>query len=178
MNVSQKYLPQFVYGGIDGAITTLAIVAGSIGASLGAGIVLILGFANLFADGFSMGVSNYLASKSKKDLHRKHKDAEQYAMKGGQALKNGIATFASFVIIGFIPLVPFVAALFSSSIEEFNFILSIIFTGFALILVGGIKGKIVEKNKIDSALETLIIGGIAAVLAFSVGFLLKGLVAG
>ena len=52
----QKYLWEFVYGGIDGCVTTFAVVAGSVGAWLEARIILILGFANLFADGFSMSI--------------------------------------------------------------------------------------------------------------------------
>jgi len=55
----KRYLADFVYGGTDGAITTFAIVAGAMGASLSAVVILILGFANLFADGFSMAASNY-----------------------------------------------------------------------------------------------------------------------
>lgn len=49
-----KYLPEFVYGGIDGSVTTFAVVAGAIGASLSNSVILILGFANLFADGVSI----------------------------------------------------------------------------------------------------------------------------
>ena len=60
------YFDDFIYGSIDGAVTTFAIVAGVIGASLPTTIILILGLANLFADGFSMAVANYQASKSKK----------------------------------------------------------------------------------------------------------------
>ena len=77
-HVERKYLPEFVYGGIDGAITTLAVIAGATGAVLSPAIILILGFANLIADGFSMGVSKYLSSKSEKELHRTHKDAKHY----------------------------------------------------------------------------------------------------
>jgi len=54
----------FVYGAIDGAVTTFAVVAGVVGASPSPFIVLILGFANLFADGFAMAVGNYLSTKS------------------------------------------------------------------------------------------------------------------
>jgi len=57
-------LQNFVYGTTDGAVTTFAVVAGVIGASLSPSIVLILGFANLISDGFSMGVGNYLATKT------------------------------------------------------------------------------------------------------------------
>ena len=56
----QNYLRDFVYGGIDGSVTTFAIVAGTIGASLSIEVVLILGIANLVADGFSMAASNFL----------------------------------------------------------------------------------------------------------------------
>ena len=59
-----SYLRDFVYGGIDGSVTTFAIVAGVEGASLSSGIVLILGLANLLADGFSMAAGNYSGTKT------------------------------------------------------------------------------------------------------------------
>jgi len=174
-HIERKYLSEFVYGGIDGAITTLAIIAGAIGAVLSPAIILILGFANLIADGFSMGVSRYLSSQSQKELHRKHKDARRYKIKAHQSIKNGIATFLSFIVIGFIPLFPFVLALFVTALEPYKLILSVVFTGLALVIVGGVKGLIVKKSVFRSSLETLIIGGIAAGLAFGIGFLLRGL---
>lgn len=67
----EEYLGETVYGGIDGIVTTFAIVAGSVGAGLSSKIVLILGFANLIADGFSMGVGAYLSSKSERELYEK-----------------------------------------------------------------------------------------------------------
>lgn len=70
---AEEYLGEFVYGGIDGVVTTFAIVAGSVGAGLSSSIVLILGFANLIADGFSMGVGAYLSAKSEKDLYDKNR---------------------------------------------------------------------------------------------------------
>jgi len=72
MKKGRKYLAEFVYGGIDGAVTTFAVVSGVIGASLSSSIVLILGFANLFADGFSMAISNYLSAKSQRAVSTKH----------------------------------------------------------------------------------------------------------
>ena len=68
--MERKYLPEFVYGGIDGSVTTFAVVAGSMGASFSSAIILVLGFANLFADGFSMAVSNYLSNKSQVYVHK------------------------------------------------------------------------------------------------------------
>ncbi|MCI5077281.1 VIT1/CCC1 transporter family protein [Oricola sp.] len=62
-----NYLRDWVYGGIDGAVTTFAIVAGVVGASLSAKVVIILGLANLVADGISMAASNYSGTKTEVD---------------------------------------------------------------------------------------------------------------
>lgn len=62
-----NYVRDWVYGGIDGAVTTFAIVAGVVGAALSAKVILILGLANLIADGFSMAASNYSGTKTEVD---------------------------------------------------------------------------------------------------------------
>ena len=167
--VERKYLPELVYGGIDGTITTFAVVSGVMGASLNSSIVLILGFANLFADGFSMAVSNYLSTKSRNDVDRKNK---------ANARKTALATFVSFIFIGFIPLFSFVLAALTKSqhLISNQFAYSFILTAFALICVGWQKGKITGKSKIKSSMQTFLIGGIAALLAFSIGYFVKMLV--
>lgn len=60
----QSYLRDWVYGGVDGAVTTFAIVSGVVGAQLAPGVILILGGASLIADGFAMAAANYLATRS------------------------------------------------------------------------------------------------------------------
>jgi VIT1/CCC1 family predicted Fe2+/Mn2+ transporter len=72
------YLRDWVYGGIDGAVTTFAVVSGVVGAQLSSGIVLILGVANLLADGFSMAASNYLGTRAEHDEHRYLEAVEHY----------------------------------------------------------------------------------------------------
>jgi VIT1/CCC1 family predicted Fe2+/Mn2+ transporter len=62
-----SYLRDWVYGGIDGAVTTFAIVAGAVGADLSSRIVLILGVANLVGDGFSMAAGNFSGTKAERD---------------------------------------------------------------------------------------------------------------
>ncbi len=62
-----SYVRDWVYGGIDGAVTTFAIVAGVVGAQLSAGVILVLGLANLLADGFSMAAGNYSGTKTETD---------------------------------------------------------------------------------------------------------------
>lgn len=73
---THNYLRDWIYGGIDGAVTTLAVVAGVAGAQLSSWIILALGFANLFADGFSMAASNYLGTKAEHDDWRRLEQIE------------------------------------------------------------------------------------------------------
>ncbi|WP_421724142.1 VIT1/CCC1 transporter family protein [Bauldia sp.] len=72
-----NYLRDWVYGGIDGTVTTFAIVAGVVGADLSAAIVIILGLANLFADGFSMAAGSYSATKAEIDDYRRLRRLEE-----------------------------------------------------------------------------------------------------
>ena len=67
----QSYLRDFIYGAVDGTVTTFAVVAGVVGASLDAGIVIVLGVANLLADGFSMAVSNFLGTKAERQQYER-----------------------------------------------------------------------------------------------------------
>ncbi len=78
INRFQEYLGEFVYGGIDGSVTTFAVVAGSAGAGLDSAVVIILGFANLIADGFAMSVGSYLSTKSEQENYEKHKAVEYW----------------------------------------------------------------------------------------------------
>ncbi|MGI9534671.1 MAG: VIT1/CCC1 transporter family protein, partial [Thermodesulfobacteriota bacterium] len=73
---SNIFLKDFIYGAIDGTITTFAIVSGVYGAKLSSGVIIILGLANLIADGFSMGISNYLGTKSEEELIENAKTEE------------------------------------------------------------------------------------------------------
>src|SRR5688500_9369414 len=100
----EDYLSEFVYGGIDGAVTTFAVVAGATGARFDVKVLLVLGFANLIADGFSMGVGSYLSTKSEQEL----------MVKRGESIKdepspviNGATTYVSFILIGLVPLLSY-----------------------------------------------------------------------
>jgi VIT1/CCC1 family predicted Fe2+/Mn2+ transporter len=68
---THNYLRDWIYGGIDGSVTTFAVVSGVAGAELSPWIILVLGFANLFADGFSMAASNFLGTKAELDDWRR-----------------------------------------------------------------------------------------------------------
>jgi VIT1/CCC1 family predicted Fe2+/Mn2+ transporter len=219
----QNYLRDWIYGGIDGAVTTFAVVSGVAGAQLSPWIILALGFANLFADGFSMAASNFLGTRAEQDdWHRleatenRHIDLapegereevrQIFQLKGfaGQDLERivqlvtadrerwvrtmlteeyglpreirsswiaAISTFGAFLTCGLVPLVPFLFK-FSHALE-----VSIIMTGTVFLAIGSAKSKWSTSSWWRSGLTTLLVGAIAAALAYAAGVLLKSLLA-
>lgn len=151
-----------VFAANDGVITTFAVVMGATGASLSSKVILILGFANLLADGFSMASGIYLGAKSERDYKKLKKDKDwKYENSKAQA----VVTFLSFVVAGLVPLVPFIFKLNNV------LMLSIVFVGIALFLIGVIRGYYTDKHWLRSGVEVLLIGGFAAFIAYFVGFL-------
>lgn len=162
----EKYLSEFVYGSIDGTVTTFAIVAGTIGAALSPGIILILGFANLFADGFSMAASDYLSHQSELQA----RGEEDYVR---APLITATITFFSFVFVGIMPLIAFVIAPLVPIVAEHTFLVACILTGITFCIIGGIRGHIVGRSRVYAALQTLVIGGVAAAISYYVGAILR-----
>ena len=71
-----SFMKDFIYGAIDGVVTTFAVVASVAAAGLSSGVVILLGVANLIADGFSMAIGNYLGTKAEKDDLKKTEEEE------------------------------------------------------------------------------------------------------
>ena len=155
-------MPEFVYGSMDGLVTTFAIVTGAVGAGLPAGVILILGFANVLADGFSMGSSSYLSALSEQPLH------EHYIEK--DPLNKALVTFSSFVLIGIIPILPFVASFVAPEFYTFATATSVITTLIAFACVGAFSGAVLKESKLRNAARNVFIGGLAALISYGVGF--------
>ncbi|MCA8991179.1 MAG: VIT1/CCC1 transporter family protein [Planctomycetaceae bacterium] len=222
-----SYLRDFIYGAVDGAVTTFAVVSGVAGAGLAPNIVIVLGVANLIGDGFSMAAGNYLGTKAEAEQREKTRlmehrhiahspDGEReeirqiYAAYGFEGalleqivtvitsdknrwvntmlreefglssispnpFKSAAATFIAFILIGAIPLLPFVANLlipFSGT-----YLISTLMTGIAFFAVGAAKSKFVEQHWAIAGAETLIVGAIASGFAYLCGWVLQGIVA-
>lgn len=73
-----EFLKSFVFGGMDGIITTFSIVSGTIGSDLGSAIVVILGLSNVFADALSMAFGDYLSTKSEQEFQRAERKRETW----------------------------------------------------------------------------------------------------
>ena len=89
IKIARHYIRDLVYGATDGVITTFAVVAGVTGGTLSPRTVLILGVANLLADGLSMGVSNYLAIRSEERV----REANGHTVPDSRPARHGFATF-------------------------------------------------------------------------------------
>jgi len=225
----QNYLRDLVYGAIDGCVTTFAVVSGVVGANLETSIIIILGFANLLADGFSMAVSNYLGTKAEQQAIQRARQIEEshveripdgeaeevrqiFQQKGfeGPLLERlvkvitgdrklwvdtmlreewglslapisparaGLATFAAFVVVGFVPLLPFTLAALVPNLPVQGgqvFVVSAILTGATFFGVGVLKAKYVAESWFRAGMETFLVGGGAALLAYLVGVVLRG----
>ncbi len=211
------YLRDIVYGGIDGSVTTFAIVAGVAGAGLSPLIIVALGIANVLADGFSMAAGNYAGTKAEVDERRRLQRVEEQhirdfpegekqelreilRLKGlsGTALDGAVdqiasnrqtwidmmlegeyglaatdphpmraamATFLAFLAAGMVPLLPFILGL----PEAFR--TSAILTLAVFFGIGTYKSQWSLAPWWRSGLETLLIGGAAAAIAYGVGTL-------
>jgi VIT1/CCC1 family predicted Fe2+/Mn2+ transporter len=226
---SSQYMSNIVYGSLDGIITTFAVVSGVVGANLDTRIILIMGLANLFGDGFSMATGAFLSAKSDKEFYDRERAREAWEVEhfpDGEAseliaiykdqgypdedaqamvaikkkdptrwvnammveelglmkddrkpISEAVTTFMAFVIAGSVPLVYYLLDLvfhFNLS-SQTAFFISMGLSALALFGVGAAKVLVTERNALRSGLEMLLVGGLAAAVAFIVGLLLKGL---
>lgn len=220
-----SYLHDFIYGAVDGAVTTFAVVAGAAGADLDDTVVIILGGANLIADGFSMAVSNFLGSRAERQRQERARRQEElhirlvpegereeirqiFAAKGFEGrdldrvvevitsdpelwadtmmreelgfastdrseFRAALATFVAFLAIGFLPLGVYVYDLATPGDVSGPFVWSAVMTAIAFFVVGALKSRFVDQAWWRSALETLVVGGLAATLAYAAGAILQ-----
>lgn len=165
----KRYLPEFVYGSIDGTVTTFAIVSGAMGAGLSAGVVIVLGVANVLADGLSMASGNYLSEKSAQASGERSTEK--------RPIMTALATFISFVAIGFVPLAPFLIALVLPFSQRESFVAATIATLVAFVGIGYVRSRVESAGRLRGIVETVLVGVMTSAVSFVVGYWLRGLAA-
>ena len=170
IQIARHYIRELIYGANDGIITTFAVVAGVAGGGLPLRVVLIVGAANLLADGLSMAAGNYLAIRS----HESVLEAQELPEEETYPLRHAVATFLAFVGAGFVPLVPYM-----TSVAAFDrFALSILFTIAGMFAVGASRALVTRIRWWKGGFEMLGLGAAVAALAYGSGRLVAALVAG
>lgn len=165
------HIGDLVFGANDGIVTTFAVVSGVSGASLSPRVAIILGLANLLADGFAMGAGNYLGTRSEQEAQLSQ--GNPLAEGRLHAVSHAAAIFLAFIAAGSVPLLPFFF------IRGDNiFFASCIATGITLFIVGSLRTLVTRARWFTSGLEMLLVGSVAAAVAYSVGHFLRQLAQG
>lgn len=166
-----RYIKDVVYGANDGVVTTFAVVSSVEGAKLETTVILAVGFASLFADGFSMAASDYLASRAQAAKEKnKEPITDQDKKDFSDPRMSAFFTFIAFVMVGGIPLTPY---FFYTVLSEHSFLLSGVATAIALFTVGAMRTKVTGGNFLRAGIEMLLVGGSAASVAFFIGRLIE-----
>lgn len=162
----RHYLSDLIYGANDGIITTFAVVTGVTGAALESRIVVILGLANLVADGFSMGASNFLAIRSNEAA----RIADGKPPSEPFPLRHAFATFAAFVVAGAVPLISYLVGWGGAEFQ-----MAVFLTMAALFTVGASRAVVTAVRWWVAGIEMLFVGALAACVAYFIGSFLAGM---
>jgi VIT1/CCC1 family predicted Fe2+/Mn2+ transporter len=166
--VARHYIRDLVYGANDGIITTFAVVAGVAGGSLSQVAVLVVGAANLAADGVAMGVGNLLAIRA----HESALAAEGLPEQEAYPWKHGLATLLAFVGAGTLPLIPYMLPLGPGTLLLWSATL----TMASLFGVGVARAAITRDYWLKTGFEMLALGGLVALAAYGAGALVAAAV--
>jgi vacuolar iron transporter family protein len=170
LQTTRHYVRELIYGANDGIITTFAVVAGVSGGGLPLRVVLIIGAANLFADGLSMAVGNYHAIRA----HESVLETQNLPEEEASPVRHGLAIFLAFVVAGAVPLTPYVIP----APDVDRFMLSMAFTLLALFAVGASRALIANVQWWRAGVEMLALGALVAGVAYGSGAVVSALLAG
>lgn len=216
-----------VFGGLDGILTSFAVVSGAVGAHLGPVAILAMGTSNVLADAMAMGAGEYLSSRSYNNYVRKELEREKWELENfpeGEvmemielfesrgmtrddatvvvtrmakyktfflnimmteelclpvpeeddnlnSLKDGAVMFLSFAFFGMLPILGFaLVPMVDPSLTQHDlFLVACLITALSLFSLGAFKARFNEKFYIRSGVETVVLGGVCALVAFVVG---------
>ncbi len=165
---ARHYVRELIYGANDGIITTFAVVAGVAGGGLSLRVVLIVGAANLFADGLSMAVGNYLSIRS----HESVLETQDLPQEEAFPFRHAGVTFLAFVVAGALPLMPYMIPILPFD----RFTSSVALTFIAMFSVGASRALIANVRWWKAGLEMSGLGAVVAALAYGSGAVVASIV--
>jgi len=158
---ARHYIRDLVYGANDGIITTFAVVSGVAGGQLSQLAVLVVGAANLVADGVSMGVGNFLAIRA----DERAREADGLPELERHPWKHGLATLLAFGVAGAVPLTPYLF------LRTSPLVASTVMTFTTLFVLGALRALVTRDRWWQTGLETFALGAIVAAAAYAAGHL-------
>ena len=159
---ARHYIRDIVYGANDGLITTFAVVGGVAGGALSPVAVIVIGAANLAADGVSMGVGNLLSIRA----DERAREAADLPELEAYPWKHGVATTIAFVLAGAVPLIPYLMPG-----TDRRLLWSSVLTFTALFVLGASRAFVTVDRWWRSGLETLALGAVVALAAYGAGMM-------
>lgn len=159
LTTQKEYLQSAVFGFNDALVSTTGVIVGVSTGTNDKSIVILAGVVTILVEALSMGAGQYSSSKS---IHQLDK-VDTFRV----PITSGIIMFISYFLGGLVPLLPIL--LFPM---EYSRDVAIAAALIGLFVLGYYKGKIVKVSPIKSAIEILIIGGIATAIGIVVGNLL------
>jgi len=229
------FIKPVIFGGLDGILTSFAIVAAAAGGNMPVPVVIVLGFSNILADALAMGVGEFLSSKAENEWILRERAREKWEMENYpegeiremidiyesrgmsredattvietmaryteffvdvmmseelslrvpekdhkiESMKEGVVMFLSFATFGSLPILGYVLipALYPSLGEDVLFLAACVVTGMVLFGLGCLKSVFSASKWLVCGLETLLLGGVCATVAFTVGQFVDGLIA-
>jgi VIT1/CCC1 family predicted Fe2+/Mn2+ transporter len=169
VGIARHYIRDLVYGANDGIVTTFAVVAGVAGGELSHRVVLIVGAANLVADGLSMAVGNFASIRANESARAMDDLPEEES----NPWRHAGATFLAFVAAGSVPLVPYIVP--TGDADAFRW--SIVATLASLFAVGALRATVTIERWWAAGLEMLTLGALVAAAAYAAGATIAALVA-
>lgn len=155
-NIQKEYLQSAMFGFNDALVSTTGVIVGVSTGTNNKQVVVLAGIVTILVEALSMGSGQYLSSKSAHQLEK------SYALK--VPILTGVVMFVSYFLAGLVPLLPiFLLPM------EYSRNVAIVAALIGLFILGYLKGKVVKVSPIRSAVEILIVGGLATAIGIIAG---------
>ena len=158
--ISPDYIHSAFFGVEDSLISTTGALAGIAIGSGNRSVILLTALVIIAVESTSMGASEFISEETEEEIEKLKLPANPKI--------SGLLIFLSYVVAGLVPLAPY---LFLAPAQAIPISVALALVG--LTILGVVKGKLTKLNPLKSALEVLVIGGVATSIGIVVGVVFK-----